>query len=1624
MFSLDAPLQPAIDAFVNPENDDTAHKTSLNTVVMQVHRKVPVESLIQSLGIHLTSTDDKVRARGTLLLAEVLTRLPELPLTPNAVQLLLTFFVDRLADFPSANACLQALLALLSNHAAHIPSAMTVVELIQRLVQALHVPQLGQAMRKQCYSLMQTALELSPVKNLLLEKDELGREFAQAFLSSMEGEKDPRNLLLCLKIARELLVALAPVFEKHDGVLLQQYFDVVSCYFPITFTPPPNDPYGITSEELILSLRKAMAASDLVARHVLPFLLEKLSTTVVEAKLDSIQTLVFCCESYSMNVLLLHLHAIATAFYHEVMKGEKKDVIAASLQAIARFAGAIAQAKTKSIGGASYAWNKFVVELTKRAVDDLRGNAVDSMASASAGKVLAALGKESGPAFSHVLEHAVPLVVEQFEESLGSPSKTEAALGRLLLLVDTIDQEIDQSADAQPMRPHAQQIIDALVAFLETHKGVSAESAVHAKSKGLAIEALSHLVTYPPSPIVATEQVQSLVALLTEFLLHDASADVRAACLSSLQAISTIRQKSTVQQYATFVMDICLVQLMHAVTKDNGNRSPRASSQEDVLRAITALCRQPTIFRATIVQLVDLCVVGSDAGETLATDTMAAFVAGLLHAVADIVELNADEPECMEFCAAASTEQSESSQRSIVFRLLAATAQTAAVAATSDSVLPSDVLESGVRIFRTVTQNVSVATQQALVQESIATFLRTQSSPVAPHAASLQLVPLFAAVVNSANRAVRLPDASLVINRLLDLAQSSNASDDGPTAALRQAAALSAAKALASIINKMSDGDEFDTLIHLLVETKLARAIMCDTDPLSTRVTALQIYVWIAKALVIRGHRTHAPHCLGFLCQFLTSPTGSPSPLQMEVAKSFKLLVNEAPDVLNRKCGASITFLHRQRTFDLVVPTLLEFIRSQTPTNAAAAATTTSAPALVALSHVIASSPKAMYMPHLGSIFPLMVLAINADDRELGSSAIGTFRALLFESVETAKPFLKDVFPGLLKQAQQGAGALERRDALECLAKLATIPYELIHPYKDTVLKHLQQCLDDRKRFVRHAAVRVRNHHTNAPAPTIMRLMKGSDRGRADVVALWKAARSHDAARVKQIILDASSAQQSLAIVNEFHPKKGTTALMVACQKREKFRSVSVVGASGGGTRSAADVVRVLLEFGADVGLHEKGADGHTALHYAAISNQVRSVEHMLHAGADAFALNRHGHAPIDLARWGRNRAVIDVLTQHTRVRSGWLYMKKTSKHGLRLWRRRFCVALACNVERTQLEFSIYKDPDDLRPRAVLLLRVGTHAMVTSPKKGWLDKPHMFHVDRPIVVQHMNIKRRFSRDEDAQVMSEEIGDLQQFQFACETDEERDAWMALLQHVQVTAVPVETRFPEATTPPVLFPTAARPQYVASASTALSVDQTTLSGHLSASVSSASDHSSHPSSPFGASVPSYSSTPATTSASGHAEAPPSCTSSAGSSSASEVRVTAPVAHVWPPPVAAVMQDPSHAPSAPSFDEGFEDVTAIAALQIHSQAPAQRQDETPAAIVPVSPPWVQSHSSASDDSTASSRSECVICMDASRDAICVPCGHLAGCFSCLSRHADQEKSCPICRGAVHTVVKVYEC
>lgn len=80
-------------------------------------------------------------------------------------------------------------------------------------------------------------------------------EFARFTASCLEGESDPRCLQQLLKLINFMQIALAPWFDDaHVSVEAlfptEDVFDAVAPYFPIQFTPPPNDIHGITREGL------------------------------------------------------------------------------------------------------------------------------------------------------------------------------------------------------------------------------------------------------------------------------------------------------------------------------------------------------------------------------------------------------------------------------------------------------------------------------------------------------------------------------------------------------------------------------------------------------------------------------------------------------------------------------------------------------------------------------------------------------------------------------------------------------------------------------------------------------------------------------------------------------------------------------------------------------------------------------------------------------------------------------------------------------------------------------------------------------------------------------------------------------------------------------------------------------------------------------------------------------------------------------------------------------------------------------------------------------------------------------------------------------------------------------
>ncbi|TMW63548.1 hypothetical protein Poli38472_002489 [Pythium oligandrum] len=530
----------------------------------------------------------------------------------------------------------------------------------------------------------------------------------------------------------------------------------------------------------------------------------------------------------------------------------------------------------------------------------------------------------------------------------------------------------------------------------------------------------------------------------------------------------------------------------------------------------------------------------------------------------------------------------------------------------------------------------------------------------------------------------------------------------------------------------------------------------------------------------------------------------------------------------------------------------------------------------------------------------------------------------------------------------------------------------------------------------------MRLSHSNAPV---------------DVVALWKAAKKHDKDRVQELLLKAT---MSLEVLNFYHPKKHTTPLMAACLKADKGQKKP--------SRSAFEVIRLLIEFGADPVLRDKTPFGYTALHYAAMSNQSRSIELLMRMGADPFALNCLGHAPIDFARWEEKAEARDMLTQNARVKEGWLEVKREKLSGLGIWKKRFCVVLACDPAQSVLEFAMFRHSYDFRPVAILLLRVGDIGMdpVDPEAKSWSKRPNTFTFDRPVVVYDTSSRTGFSRHRTSRERRENTGNgTATMFFAAENPDEQAQWMSLFQRGQATRSWPPSTVLQAAPRVVNSPTIPYTSLTARMATpAPPVNQ--------ASTNQAPDMPFPPISIQLSSPPSlYQPSPMT-----NLQAPASNTPSSYSSSVGAQYHSSPVANPYAPASntpstysssgTQYQSSPVSNPYAPSSNTPSSGAMYQSSPVVRPSAPTFIEEASDSSLnsSEYSVDTVVTKLDNIEPGLINQRSECVICMDAERNAICVPCGHVAGCYSCLHRHTQVEKTCPICRSHVQTVVKIYEC
>ncbi|KAH0903860.1 hypothetical protein HID58_043363 [Brassica napus] len=110
--------------------------------------------------------------------------------------------------------------------------------------------------------------------------------------------------------------------------------------------------------------------------------------------------------------------------------------------------------------------------------------------------------------------------------------------------------------------------------------------------------------------------------------------------------------------------------------------------------------------------------------------------------------------------------------------------------------------------------------------------------------------------------------------------------------------------------------------------------------------------------------------------------------------------------------------------------------------------------------------------------------------------------------------------------------------------------------------------------------------------------------------------------------------------------------------------------------------------------------------------------------------------------------------------------------------------------------------------------------------------------------------------------------------------------------------------------------------------------------------------------------------------------------------------------------IVHEPS--PSAPPLTDD-DDVQTLA------DGPVQYPtiDSTPVDVSSSSPLPPSAEGEKKEDGSAG---QCSVCLDALSDAVCVPCGHVAGCTSCLTEIKSKNLGCLVCRAKIDQIVKVY--
>ncbi|MCJ1388024.1 hypothetical protein MMC18_000868 [Xylographa bjoerkii] len=971
--------------------------------------------VVQSLGEYINDEDATVRSKAVTFLSQVIGALSPTFLSRQQIQVLCQFLCDRIEDGDAV----VGLTKLQELERFNKDMAIMTLRAMLEHFQDLQVR--PQTERLQILELLNDLM----VKHRSAIKS-LHSESLVGITDLVSGEKDPRNLMIIFSVLKVIMVEWDIV--GHAETL----FDAVFCYFPITFRPPPDDPYGITAQDLKFRLRGCIAASHYFAPYAFPQLIDKLDSTSPSVKKDVLQTITACASSYDITTMSNYSVTIWDSLKYEILNVQEEDLAEEALVAIETIAERLSNGLTSTVPQSPLAI--YIRPIMKECNEYLQ--APQHKQSKPVGQILGSIGTASSVALFLVVKSAVPQLLTLYQDA-DSISKQRALLEVLLQILQPtlVHHSRSPGVRGSDLGNPLAQFKDRLFEIFSQALMSTAEEEISFRVVALR----SLLLLCSLQEYLQDNEIGMVVQYFDEIVLSEDDSgrdDLRNAAIQGLVDISRMKP--------ALIMDVTFPAFMA--------RLPDSVTEDKV------------IYDVTLEALARI------SAERSTSDTLIR----RLFSKLDVVLLTSGPPAYPQ--AILSTLYYVFSQRyltadpnlGIYFDKIVGLVSRAATASTkigiSMALTEPQTMKLLGRLSCLTVRTLDTHNQQSVSHQVYTLFCDgamftpvpfRKDVPEAQRRTMILSTYLIAGVAKDISLPHDYPASPVLLNDLVRMSLVE------PFDIIRH----SFLQQTVLLVNKFTPNSKLHYVTDVLWTSP---AGLLKPDNLSK--TSIRIVFWIAKGLLLR--LANADELLYHLLGLLNNQTYGNT-----VARGFALIL--APDeIMSKENGAVIRLLAKQKVFSICIPEIANAFRKSD--------TTQKPNFLIALSGILRHTATEVLMSEIETLLPLLLQSLHLDNSEVKAASIETITTVCQESPVAVQEHASSLVSQLLKCAADPKSNTPsvRYNALRCLRDFpGKIKESTLLPYREAVTRGMMVVLDDPKRHIRKAAVECRSSWLNMDEP-------------------------------------------------------------------------------------------------------------------------------------------------------------------------------------------------------------------------------------------------------------------------------------------------------------------------------------------------------------------------------------------------------------------------------------------------------------------------------------------------------------------------------------------------------------